>query len=69
MQSRNRAWLMTILLVLVWRLVFTGPFTYFADMIRDGAMLLTNLLPASAAMQSLLVYLFMAVVLIILLLD
>lgn len=68
MHSRNRAWLMTILLVLVWRLVITGPFTYFADMIKDGAALLAGLLPVSAAVQNLLVYVLLSVVLIILLL-
>lgn len=36
MKSETRAWLAGAVIMLVWRMTYAGPFSYFADMITDG---------------------------------
>ena len=67
MKSQTRAWLVCIVLFVLWGTLAAAPFQYFSDLIRElgGLLVETPVLPA--AWKTFLVYLLFAVVLVVLL--
>lgn len=68
MKSQTRTWLIFALLFCLWGTLPASPFAYFADMINDLGGFLVGLPSIAAGWQSILIYIFMALVLLTLLL-
>lgn len=60
MRSETRAWLAGAVLLLVWRMTYAGPFSYFADMIADGLRWLWSFAGVPVKPGVLLTYIFLA---------
>lgn len=56
MKSQTRAWIMTVLILLIWSTLVATPFKYFADMLADGAGWLLGKTGLSGAIITLLTY-------------
>ncbi|NLW11072.1 MAG: hypothetical protein GX028_03550 [Clostridiaceae bacterium] len=60
MKSETRAWLAGAVLMLVWRMTYAGPFSYFADIIADGLRRLWSFASVPTKPGVLLTYVFVA---------
>jgi hypothetical protein len=56
MKSESRGWLVGIIILLTWRMTYTSPFSYFADMIVDGIKTLVEFLRVPPQPAVLLLY-------------
>lgn len=60
MKSETRAWLAGAVILLVWRMTYAGPFSYFADMIAGGFLWLWSFAGVPDKPGVLLTYIFIA---------
>ncbi|MDD2442012.1 MAG: hypothetical protein GX821_12280 [Clostridiaceae bacterium] len=63
MKSQNRAWIMFVLVFLLWQTLPGSPFAYFADMIRQWLGLLLEKSALPGPWQPVLVYVFFSLLL------